>query len=128
MLTRTERARPSRAGAPSASGTLALRHLDTIRDSLDSDSAIADVLGVSPSQVSRWRKGQTPDSENADRLAGLALVVEMLGRWLHHEVILDWLIGPNAHLADRSPAFVLRHGQVAEAVAAVEALKAGVFA
>jgi transcriptional regulator with XRE-family HTH domain len=107
---------------------IARRHLETIRRTLDSDADAAEVLGVSPSQVSRWRKGQVPDPENADKLAGLALVVEMLERWLRREVVLDWLLGPNAHLADRSPAYALRHGQVAEAVAAVEALKAGVFA
>lgn len=118
----------SGARVTSASPPIAPRHLETIRRTLESDAAVAEVLGVSPSQVSRWRRGQKPDPENADKLAGLALVVEMLERWLRPEVILDWLVGQNAHLADRSPAYALRHGQVAEAVAAVEALKSGVFA
>jgi transcriptional regulator with XRE-family HTH domain len=103
-------------------------HLDSIRVGLPSDRAIAEILGVSPSQVSRWRRGQAPDMENADRLAGLALVVEMLSRWLSTEVIEEWLTGPNAHLGDRTPAYHVRRGQLAEVVGAVEAMKAGTFA
>jgi transcriptional regulator with XRE-family HTH domain len=103
-------------------------HLDSIRVGLPSDRAIAEILGVSPSQVSRWRRGQAPDMENADRLAGLALVVEMLSRWLSTEVIEEWLTGPNAHLDGRTPAYHVRRGQLAEVVGAVEAMKAGTFA
>ena len=83
---------------------------------------------MSPSQISRWKRGQEPDPENADRLAALALVVEMLTRWLGVEVIEGWLNGPNAHLGGRTPKYVLHRGQLAEAIGAVEALKAGVFA
>jgi transcriptional regulator with XRE-family HTH domain len=104
------------------------RHLDTIRIAIGSDRAIASMLGVSPSQVSRWRGGQTPDRENADRVAALALVVEMLLRWLDATVVEDWLLGPNAHLADRTPAFLIRKGRLADVLGAAEALKAGVYA
>jgi transcriptional regulator with XRE-family HTH domain len=93
-----------------------------------SDRAVAGLLGISPSQVSRWRKGQVPDIQNADRLAGLALIVEMLLRWLEPEAIPGWLEGPNAHLGDRSPTYLLRHGQVADVIGAIEAGKAGVYA
>ncbi len=121
--TRTRRSRGS-AGTPTRAET----HLSTIRLGVPSDRRVAEILGVSPSQVSRWRKGQAPDPEHADRLAGLALVVEMLERWLPAEVIEEWLLGANAHLGGRSPAYALRHGQLGNAVAAVEALKSGVFA
>lgn len=107
---------------------LTTRHLDMIRTGVGSDRSVAEMLGVSPSQITRWRKGQVPDPLNADRLAALALVVEMLGRWLDRDVIEDWLLGPNAHLSDRTPAYVLGQGRVADAIAAVEAMKAGVFA
>jgi hypothetical protein len=102
-------------------------HLDTLRRVLGSDRAVAGLLDVSPSQVSRWRRGQLPDAENADRLGGLALVVEMLARWLHPATIEDWLGGPNLHLDDRSPAYLLRQGRVADVIATIEAEKAGVF-
>ena len=113
---------------PEGGGTTALRHLDVIRTGIDADRAVARILGVAPSQITRWRQGQTPDPENADRLAGLALVVEMLGRWLAPQVIEDWMKGPNEHLQGRTPAQLIRHGQIADVIGAVEAMKAGVFA
>ncbi|MEK9502333.1 hypothetical protein [Gaopeijia maritima] len=103
-------------------------HLNTARAVLGSDRAIAELLDVSPSQVSRWRRGQMPDSFNADRLGALALVVEMLARWLDPATIPGWLEGANAHLADRSPAYLLRRGRVADVLGALEADKAGAFA
>jgi transcriptional regulator with XRE-family HTH domain len=104
------------------------KHLDTCRAALGSDRAVAAILGVSPSQVSRWRQGQLPDLDNADRLAGLALVAEMLARWLAPDVRESWLQGANAHLSDRTPAYLIRLGQVADVIGAIEAEKAGVYA
>jgi transcriptional regulator with XRE-family HTH domain len=95
---------------------------------LKSDRAVSEILGVSPSQVSRWRSGQIPDPDNADRLGGLALVVEMLGRWLAPESVESWLRGPNAHLSDRPPAYLIHQGQVADVIGAIEAEKAGSYA
>jgi len=103
-------------------------HLDTIRIALGSDRAVAAMLDVAPSQISRWRQGQLPDLANADRLAGLALVIEMLLRWLEPEAARGWLEGPNAHLADRTPSYLIRHGQVADVIGALESEKAGVYA
>lgn len=105
-----------------------VRHLETIRTAIESDRAVADLLGVSPSQITRWRKGQVPDVENADRLAGLALVVEMMCRWLRPDLVHGWLEGIDAHLQDRAPAYMLRHGRLAEVIGAIEAMKAGVHA
>lgn len=109
-------------------GSPTLGHLDLIRAALGSDRATARVLDVSPSQVSRWRRGQEPDPDNADRLAGLALVVEVAGRWLSPELVEEWLNGPNGFLRGRTPAFMLRRGRVADVVGALEAEKAGAFA
>lgn len=122
---------PRRPGADEAwhpSGPGAPQHLDTCRAALGSDRAVAGILGVSPSQVSRWRAGQRPDVDNADRLAGLALVVEMLSRWLAPAVRESWLHGPNAHLAGRTPAHLLRLGRVADVIGALESEKAGTYA
>jgi len=118
-----------RTGSPTVPPeSKASHHLNTCRIALGSDRAVAGALGVSPSQISRWRWGQTPDLDNADRLAGLALVVEMLSRWLAPEVVEDWLEGRNAHLADRTPAYLIRIGRVADVIGAIEAEKAGAFA
>ena len=103
-------------------------HLSTCRAVLGTDRAAADVLDVSPSQITRWRRGQMPDLDNADRLAGLALVLEMAARWFALEAIEGWLHGPNPHLDGRSPAYLIRLGHVADVVGAIEAEKAGVYA
>ena len=99
-----------------------------IRVGVHSDRSIAAVLGVSSSQVSRWRQGQRPDRENADRMAALALVVEMLVRWVDAEIVEEWLTGANAHLDGATPAYFIQRSRIAEVVGAVEAMKAGVFA
>ena len=108
--------------------TSAARHLAVIRRAITSDRTVAEILGVAPSQITRWRKGQTPDPFNADRLAGLALVVEILLRWLPAEIVEDWMLGANEHLQGRTPAYLVRQGQLAEVLGSVEAMKAGVFA
>ena len=105
----------------------AAHHLNVCRAALGSDRAVAILLGVSPSQVSRWRKGQMPDFENADRLAGLALVVEMLSRWIEPSTIEDWLHGPDKHLGDRTPAYLIRRGHIADVIGAIEADKSGAY-
>ena len=105
-----------------------VHHLDTCRAALGSDRSLSTILGVSPSQVSRWRRGQLPDLDNADRLAGLALVTEMLLRWLDPMALEGWLYGINAHLGDRSPVYLIGQGRVADVIGAIEAEKAGVYA
>jgi uncharacterized protein (DUF2384 family) len=104
---------------------VALR-IDSARRAFRSDAEIAAVLDVDPAQLSRWKRGQTPDPENADRLAGLDLVVQMLSGYLSPSRLRKWLQGPNVHLNDRSPIALLRMGAVAEVLTAVQALKSGV--
>jgi hypothetical protein len=77
--------------------------------------------------VSRWKKGQAPDPDHADRLGGLALIVEMLARWLQPDTVAGWLDGRNLHLDDRSPAHMIRRGRVADVIGAIEAEKSGTF-
>lgn len=99
-----------------------------IRRGVSSDRTIADVLGVAPSQVTRWRQGQIPDHVNADRVAALALVVEMLLRWLDTDLVEEWLVGPNEHIGGVTPAYLIRNGRLADVIGCVEAMKAGAFA
>ncbi len=107
---------------------LAAARLDSIRRAFPSDAAIADVLGMSRSQLGRWRAGQTPDPENAHRLAALDVVISLLSGYLEPEVIGDWLRGTNPLLGDRTPLFLLQQGRLAEVVAAIEAEQSGGFA
>ena len=109
-------------------GSAVEHHLATCRAVLRTDRAVAAVLDVSPSQITRWRRGQIPDLDNADRLGGLALVLEMAARWFALDVVEGWLHGPNAHLQGRSPAYLIRSGRVADVIGAIEAEKAGAYA
>lgn len=108
--------------------TKRVAHLDLLQSVLGSDHASAGLLGVSRSQVSRWRRGQVPDLLNADRLGGLALLVEMAAAWFEPELVGEWLESANAHLAGRTPAFMLRSDRIADVIGALEAEKRGVFA
>lgn len=102
--------------------------LDSVRRAFTSDAAIAKALGVDPAQVTRWRQGQTPDEENADRLAALDVVIEMLSGVLSESRIPKWLQGANANLADRTPLGMLRMGDLPAVIAAVRVLKSGAYA
>jgi transcriptional regulator with XRE-family HTH domain len=126
---RAEGRSPSRGDEPLDAGVMARHHFQVVRAALRSDREVARIVGVDPAQVSRWRTGgQVPEAGNADRLAALSIVVEILSRWLHPASIASWLQGSNAHLGDRSPAFMIRHDHVADVIAALEADEAGAYA
>jgi transcriptional regulator with XRE-family HTH domain len=93
-----------------------------------SQRRLADALGVSPAQVSRWRRGQGIDEENAERLDLLELVMSMLRRIYEAETIEAWLFGSNPLLRHRRPIDVIRQGRVEELLAAIRQERAGSYA
>jgi transcriptional regulator with XRE-family HTH domain len=93
-----------------------------------SQRRLADALGVSPAQVSRWRRGQGLDPENAERLDLLELVMSALGRLYERDVADQWLFGSNPQLRDRRPIDLVREGRTEELLAAIRAERAGSFA
>lgn len=102
--------------------------LVSARRAFPSDAQMAEALGVDRAQLPRWRGGQTPDRENAERLAGLDLVVELLSGYLGETSIPKWLNGVNAHLGGRRPIALLRAGRLSEVIGAIELLKSGAYA
>lgn len=115
-------------GSAGARSFLAVR-LESARRAFPSDAQVADALGVDRAQVKRWRDGRTaPGPENADRLIGLDTAVELLSGYLEPSSIPKWLMGINAHLGDRRPIDLLRRGNLAAVIAAIEALKSGAYA
>lgn len=118
-----KRKRPARPGVEFVN----LR-LDSARRVFNSDAQVARALGVNPAQVTRWRRGQEPDELNADRLAGLDAVVEMLDGYLSPSRIPKWLAGANANLGERSPLAALRAGDLPAVIGAVRVLKSGAHA
>jgi hypothetical protein len=106
---------------------LAAYRYRSARRGFDSDTAMADVLGVHRSNITRWKHGET-SPENAELLVALDVVVTLLTGFLEPESIPDWLRGFNAHLGNRQPIEVLRQGHLAQVIAAIEREKQGAFA
>ena len=93
-----------------------------------SQRRLADALGVSPAQVSRWKRGQGIDPDNAERLDLLELVMSWLQRLYEPQAVEAWLFGLNPHLRDRRPIDVIRMGQTSELVAALRQESADSYA
>jgi transcriptional regulator with XRE-family HTH domain len=93
-----------------------------------SQRRLADALGVSPAQISRWRRGQGIDEDNAERLDLLELAMSSLLRMYAPSTAEKWLFGLNAHLRDRRPIDVIRQGRTDELLAALRQERAGSYA
>jgi transcriptional regulator with XRE-family HTH domain len=93
-----------------------------------SQRRLAELLGVSPAQVSRWLRGQGIDPLNADKIDVLELVMASLLRLYAPEVARQWLLGLNPHLGNRRPIDLVRMGRVEELLAAVRAERAESYA
>lgn len=95
---------------------------------LGSQRHLAELLGVSPAQVTRWRRGGGIDLQNAERVDLLELVVASLLRLYPAEAAEQWLLGVNPHLGDRRPIDLVRAGRAQELLGALGAERAGGFA
>ncbi len=68
--------------------------IEALRDDFGSGAAVADLLGVSRSRVTRWLKGEGIDPLNAERVDLLELVWSNLGRIYDNDAAREWLLGP----------------------------------
>jgi uncharacterized protein (DUF2384 family) len=93
-----------------------------------SQRRLADLLEVSPAQVTRWRQGQGIDEANAQRVDLLELVMSSLLRLYPPETAERWLHGLNPHLGDRRPIDLVRAGRSRELLDAIAQERAGSFA
>ncbi len=94
----------------------------------ESQSALAELLGVSRSRVSRWLRGAGIDPLNAERVDLLELVMSSLVRLYEPSAARAWLFGLNPHLGDRRPIDLVRSGKAEELMRAIRAERAGSFA
>src|SRR3954470_1846603 len=76
-----------------------------------SQRKLAQLLDVSPAQVTRWIKGKGIDDANADRVDALEVVMSQLLRLYTPAVAATWLRGLNPHLRDRPPLDPIRAGR-----------------
>jgi hypothetical protein len=93
-----------------------------------SQRRLAELLGVSPAQVTRWRRGQGIDELNAERVDLLELVMANLLRLYSTPVAERWLLGLNPALGGRRPLDLIRRGQARELLDAIAAERAGSYA
>jgi hypothetical protein len=93
-----------------------------------SQRRLAELLDVSPAQVTRWRRGQGIDELNAERVDLLELVMSNLLRLYPLIAAERWLVGLNPSLGDRRPLDLIRRGQAHELLDAIAAERAGSFA
>lgn len=97
-----------------------------VRD-FPSQAAVADLLGVSRSRVTRWLQGEGIDPDTAERVDLLELVWSALLRLYDAETASAWLTGLNPLLSDRRPIDVIRAGRAEELMRAIRAERADSF-
>jgi uncharacterized protein (DUF2384 family) len=93
-----------------------------------SQRQLAELLGVNPAQVTRWRHGHGIDELNARRVDLLELVMASLLRLYSPEAAERWLRGVNPHLGGRRPIDLVRAGRSTELLDALAQERAGSFA
>lgn len=93
-----------------------------------SQRRLAEMLGVSPAQVTRWRRGQGIDDVNAGRVDLLELVMAHLLRLYSKEAAQRWLVGVNPSLGGGRPVDLIGRGQAREVLDAIASERAGSFA
>lgn len=93
------------------------------------NNGLARLLGVSPSQPTRWRSGKEAISPaNRRRLSDLDHVLDRLLLELWPDQAGDWLTSPNAHLGGAVPVDVLVLRGAPPVLEAIDALASGAFA
>lgn len=99
-------------------------------EALGSRTRLADALGVSDSQPTRWIRGEdSPNAENARAIVDLEYVVARARLlWSDDETVNLWLNGRNAFLGGARPIDVIMTRGVSPVVDALDQEMAGAFA
>jgi uncharacterized protein (DUF2384 family) len=103
------------------------RKVEALRVDFRSAAKLADMLGVSRSQVTRWLRGAGIDPLNAEKVDLLELVWSNLLRIYDKDAALAWLFGINPLLEDRRPIDLIRLGRTEELMRAIRAERSDTF-
>ena len=103
------------------------RKVEALRADFRSAAQLADMLGVSRSQVTRWLRGAGIDPLNAEKVDLLELVWSNLLRLYEREAALSWLFGINPILGDRRPIDLIRQGRAEDLMRAIRAERSDAF-
>ena len=104
------------------------RKIEALRADFRSAARLADLLGVSRSQVTRWLHGAGMDPLNAEKVDLLELVWSSALRLYDHDAAVAWLFGINPRLGERRPIDLIRAGRAEELMRAIRAERADSFA
>src|SRR6187431_321271 len=108
---------------------VALAHkVEALRADFRSAAQLADLLGVSRSQVTRWLRGAGIDPLNAEKVELLELVWSNLLRLYARDAALSWLFGLNPNLGDRRPVDLIRMARIEDLMRAIRAERSDTFA
>ena len=102
--------------------------IEALRADFRSAAQLADLLGVSRSQVTRWLQGAGIDPLNAEKVDLLELVWSNVLRMYERDAALAWLFGVNPLLGDRRPIDLIRLGRAEELMRAIRAERSDSFA
>src|SRR5260221_9669773 len=102
--------------------------VEALRADFPSAAQLADLLGVSRSQVTRWLRGAGIDPLNAEKVDLLELVWASLLRLYDKERAFSWLFGLNPLIGHRRPIDLVRAGRTEELMAAIRAERSDTFA
>jgi len=105
-----------------------IQKVEALRADFRSAARLADLLGVSRSQITRWLRGSGIDPLNAEKVDLLELVWSSLLRVYEREAALAWLFGVNPLLGDRRPIDVIRAGRTEDLMRAIRAERSDAFA
>ena len=90
---------------------------------------LAELVGVRPSQVTRWKQGvQVPSAESARAIMDFAYIVARAESVMHEKVVPIWLDSPNQFLRGSTPRECIRLGRIAEVIGALDAEDEGAYA
>lgn len=90
---------------------------------------LAELIGVKPSQVTRWKQGtQTPSAESARAIMDFAYIVARAEATMHEKVVPIWLDSPNQFLRGATPRECVKLGRIAEVIGAIDAEDEGAYA
>jgi uncharacterized protein (DUF2384 family) len=104
------------------------KKVEALRVDFRSAAQLADMLGVSRSQVTRWLKGAGIDPLNAEKVDLLELVWSNVLRLYDRDAALEWLFGVNPLLGDRRPIDLIRMGRAEELMRAIRAERSDAYA
>ncbi|MBD7994653.1 DUF2384 domain-containing protein [Arthrobacter sp. Sa2CUA1] len=106
----------------------AQQRTELLIEAFGSTTVVAEVLGVSPSQPSRWSRGlESPGLEAGRLVVDLDHVMARARMIWSRDAALQWLQGSNSYLDGARPIDVLKTRGSAEVIAALDAAQSGAF-